>query len=297
MVSVFAALLLGFLAGRLLPLPEGGTRALARLADLLLWAMLFLLGAGAAADPQVRATAPLLGLQALLFAGATGLAGALGAVLWAGRRLLPPRAGGGGDPPSRIHGPLAPLAAAGSGAAAGLLGWVPAPWIDGAWPLLLGLIGLVGVEFGRDRGLRALLGSLGPRSLGLPLAAGVASALAGGLLALPLGIGVREGLALGAAGGWYSLAGVVAAELAGPRAGALAFLANLLREQLTFLLAPVLARRWGGEGAVGLAGATAMDTTLPYLGRLLGPRGGMLALLSGGIWTLLAPILLPWLLG
>jgi uncharacterized membrane protein YbjE (DUF340 family) len=128
----------------------------------------------------------------------------------------------------------------------------------------------------------------------LPIASASIGAVGAGLLASAL-FSIRWSLALGTslAWGWYTLAGPLAGERFGPAAGLFAFLANFLREDLTMLLAPILGRRFRGEGIAALGGATAMDTTLYFVTRYGDPEAGGIALASGLVLTLAASLLLP----
>lgn len=86
-----------------------------------------------------------------------------------------------------------------------------------------------------------------------------AAVLAGLLLAMPL----KEAVAVGAGFGWYSLSGVLIAATHSVELGATAFLANVARELMAFLLIPLLVSRVGKLAAIAPGGATTMDSTLP----------------------------------
>ena len=185
-----------------------------------------------------------------------------------------------------------------AGVALGLAALAPAGWLLAAltdWTLcaLLFLIGLVvGGSRGAWRGLR-----LGP-DLGLaPLAAVLGTLAAAGLAGACLpGMGVREALAVGAGFGYYSLSSVLVTSLHGEALGAVALLANLLREMATLLLAPLLARLFGPLAPIASGGATAMDTTLPVIVRAVGAEYAMLSVWTGLVLSLLAPVLIRLLL-
>lgn len=166
---------------------------------------------------------------------------------------------------------------------------------------LLLLMALYGCEFGRQwPETRASLRGVRGKALVLPLLGGLGS-LAGGWVAGRLaGEPPALALAVAAAFGWYSMAGVLVAQLWGPAAGALAFLANVLRELLTVVAVPFLARLAGRRAwlAVLPGGATTMDTTLPVIAAAARDAGTTaLAFVHGLILTLLAPALISWLAG
>lgn len=154
----------------------------------------------------------------------------------------------------------------------------------------------VGMDIGRHHAVLRQLQRRGWSILALPLAVALGSlggaALVSFLLALPL----REGLAVGAGFGWYSLAGPLITNLNGPALGATAFLANVFRELLAFLLIPACVVRWGGLVALAPSGATAMDSTLPLIAKVTDPETSLLAFFSGLVLTVLAPPLMTLLL-
>jgi len=128
------------------------------------------------------------------------------------------------------------------------------------------------------------------------LAAGLGAVGAAVLLSTAVGTALPDSLATSLAFGWYTLAGPLVAERAGPTLGLLAFLTNFLREDLTMLLSPVVGRRLRGEGLAALGGATSMDTTLYFVTRYGDERSGGLALASGLVLTVAASLLLPLVL-
>jgi len=163
--------------------------------------------------------------------------------------------------------------------------------------LALSFVG-VGVDLGynRQRAWRGLR-SLGLNVLLFPLAVALGT-LAGALLIAPwIGLSLTEAMAVAAGFGWYSLAGVLLAQIHSLSLGTIAFLTNLLRELLALLLIPLVARRLGKIMAVAPAGATAMDSTLPIISRSTDPETAVVAFLSGATLTALSPFLIPFLAG
>lgn len=154
---------------------------------------------------------------------------------------------------------------------------------------LYALLALVG--FGLELRLKGL------RTLWVPVASAVVGA-AGTAVVLVWAGGIAPPVALATtfAFGWYSLAGPLVAARAGAVLGLLAFLTNFLREDFTILLAPVAGRRLRGEGLAAFGGATSMDTTLFLITRYGDSESGSLALATGLLLTVLASLLLPFLL-
>lgn len=103
--------------------------------------------------------------------------------------------------------------------------------------------------------------------------------------------GITPAVAFGL--GWYSFAGPYLAGAGDAVGGAYGLLVNFLREQLTFTLAPVLAKRFGKAGILAMGGATTMDTTLPLYTALYGSAFSLYAFTNGVLLTLIVPILLP----
>lgn len=179
-------------------------------------------------------------------------------------------------------------------------GFLPAHWmanLDLITTLALGimLVG-VGLDLGSRREAWRRIWKMGWKILLIPIlvAAGtlVGSLLAGLLLQMPL----REALAVGAGFGWYSLSGVILAKIYAVETGALAFLTNVTRETLAFVLIPLLAAKAGKLVAVAPGGATTMDTTLPLIARVTDGDTAMVALVNGMVLSALVPVLVPLLI-
>ena len=120
--------------------------------------------------------------------------------------------------------------------------------------------------------------------------------LAGWISCFILGISWQQGLAVVSGFGWYSLSGILITGLGDPVLGTTAFLLDLGREITALMLIPFLAKR-SSHMSVGYSGATAMDFTLPMLGKFHGPEIVPVCIASGFIMSLLAPILIPFFLG
>lgn len=185
------------------------------------------------------------------------------------------------------------------GVGVGLAGLVPrgpllAQLTDGA---LYGLLFLIGMVVGGSGELQNLSRRL-RLELGLvPLAAVLGTGVAVALVALCLPrVSVREALAVGCGFGYYSLSSVLVTQLRGEALGVVTLLANLLREIVTLLLTPLLARIFGPLAPIAAGGATAMDTTLPVIVRAVGSDYAVLAVWSGLVLSLLAPLLISLLL-
>ncbi|MFZ5648571.1 MAG: lysine exporter LysO family protein [Bacillota bacterium] len=108
---------------------------------------------------------------------------------------------------------------------------------------------------------------------------------------------LKEASAVGAGFGWYSLSGVILSQIYSVEAGALAFLTNVMREIIAFVLIPVLAARIGSLAAVAPGGATTMDTTLPLIARSTDADTTVIAFVNGATLSAMVPVLVPLLIG
>ena len=302
-LSILAAVGAGLLLSRMPPVavlagrPWFGTARMA-----LLCAMVAAMGFRIGRTEEVIRNAGTLGLASLLFAGAT-VAGTL-LVLCLALALRGPLRGEPGRQPGAAAGGWAgamldPFLLLAMLAAGFLAGWLSpvAPGSNGqqlVTGFLYALLVVVGIGLGGS-GMPRLHVLAHPDLLLIPLAT-AAGSLAGGLLA-GLAMGLRPGASLSVAAGfgWYSLSGVILTRLDSPGLGAVAFLANMIRESAALVLIPVLARTKFPLLAVGAGGATSMDVTLPLIERNCGARAVPFSIASGGILSLSVPFLVPLL--
>ncbi|BFM49612.1 lysine exporter LysO family protein [Marinomonas sp. THO17] len=120
----------------------------------------------------------------------------------------------------------------------------------------------------------------------------ITTLLAGWFGSMILGLAWYQGLAVVSGFGWYSLSGILITGLGDPVLGTTAFLMDLGREIIALMFIPILARI-NSHLSVGYCGATAMDFTLPILGKFHGAQIIPVCIASGFIMSILAPILIP----
>ncbi len=163
---------------------------------------------------------------------------------------------------------------------------------------LYALLFLVGVGVGSNGQTWTILRRINWKIVLVPAIVVLGTLLGAGLAAhfLP-GISWQEGMAVGAGFGYYSLSSILISQMHSDRLGVVALLANIMREMLTLLLTPLLARYLGKLAPIAAAGATAMDTTLPIISRFTGSEYATIAVFSGLVLTVLVPFLLLLLLG
>ncbi|WP_044471101.1 lysine exporter LysO family protein [Mannheimia massilioguelmaensis] len=156
--------------------------------------------------------------------------------------------------------------------------------------VLIVLIFFVGVQL-RNNGisLREVLFNKRGIYTGLIM---ISTSLIGGILAsLWLNLPISQGLAIASGLGWYSLSSVVINDAWGPVFGSIAFFNDLSREVFSLFIIPFFIFHYRST-AVGLAGATALDCTLPIIQRSGGIEVVPLAISFGFITNIAPPILL-----
>ncbi len=171
------------------------------------------------------------------------------------------------------------------GTVAGVSGIAPSWLADGGdisfWALCA-LMFFVGLSVGGDTEVLRSIRRVNPRLMLLPLVT-VAGTLGGVAVAgafMPHR-SLPECMAVGAGFGYYSLSSIFITEYKGAELGTVALLANISRELITLLCAPLLARWFGRLAPISAGGATTMDTTLPIITRVSGSRYVILSVFHG----------------
>lgn len=129
---------------------------------------------------------------------------------------------------------------------------------------------------------------LAPRVLKIPLLVMLGSMLAGVLLSFTTGERLAVALALSTGFGWFSLSGALAGQHLGDAYGSVALLNDLMRELIGLTVVFILGRNFANS-SVGVCGATAMDTTLPFVRKACHYEYVPTAIISGLILTIAAP--------
>ncbi|MGF1725544.1 lysine exporter LysO family protein [Photobacterium nomapromontoriensis] len=173
----------------------------------------------------------------------------------------------------------------------GLMSGIDLSWVEQASEIiLLILLFLIGIQL-RNSGMTLKQILLNKKGMMIALAI-IATSLPGGLVAAwILEIPLNHGLAMASGFGWYSLAGILIGDSLGPVMGGVAFLNELMRELLALTMIPLIITRYPST-AIGYAGATAMDFTLPVIQTCGGIRCVPIAIVSGFILSILVPILI-----
>lgn len=181
---------------------------------------------------------------------------------------------------------------------AGLLlarwGWIPSSLSEGdvsIWALYA-LMFLVGISIGSDtQALKAIRGQHW-KILWVPIATW-AGTLAGTVLASLLlpSRSLADCLAVGSGFGYYSLSSIFITEYRGAELGTIALAANIIREIITLLGAPLLVCWFGKLAPICAGGATTMDTTLPVITRFSGKEFVVVSIFHGFIVDFSVPFL------
>ena len=160
---------------------------------------------------------------------------------------------------------------------------------------LMLLLFFVGIEIGLNRSVFGRIRNMGLRIVLIPGMIIVGSILGAALAGLILGMPFNEAGAVGAGLGWYTLSSILMANYS-TELSSLAFLANVVRELLAFIIIPIVAKKLGFFSAIGPAGATSMDTALPVIAKATDSETAIIAFISGAICTFSVPILVPLIL-
>ncbi|MDA3866800.1 MAG: lysine exporter LysO family protein [Salinivirgaceae bacterium] len=154
------------------------------------------------------------------------------------------------------------------------------------------LMFLVGIGIGADTGALRLIRRLRYKILLIPLGTIVGTFL-GMVVVYPMlpMFSFWEVQAVGAGYGYYSLSSILIAEMRTETLGAIALLANVMREIITLLLTPFLAKIAGKFAPIASGGATSMDTTLPVIVQTIGKEYAIISVFHGTVLTILVPFI------
>lgn len=182
-----------------------------------------------------------------------------------------------------------------AGTLCGVCRLIPADFITDSrisFYALCALMFCVGISIGNDPQTLKNFRSLNPRLVFLPVIT-ILGTLAGSA-AVNLILTHRsltDCLAVGSGFGYYSLSSIFITEYKGAELGTIALLANISREILTLLAAPLLAHWFGKLAPISAGGATSMDTTLPIITRTSGQQFVVVSIFHGFIVDFSVPFL------
>lgn len=181
--------------------------------------------------------------------------------------------------------------------AAGLLLGVyrvlPASWLDNDYSfyVLAALMFSVGFSLGHQPDTIQQFRRIHSRVLFLPLTTVVGTFLGVLILSFFSERSVFDFLGVGSGFGYYSLSSILITEYKGIELGTIALLANILREIITLLFAPVMVKYFGKLAPIAAGGATTMDTTFPIIIRTSGKEFSVVSIYHGFVMDLSVPFL------
>lgn len=157
---------------------------------------------------------------------------------------------------------------------------------------LCALMFSVGVSIGNDPQTLKNFRALNPRLVLLPVMTILGTLAGSAVVSLVLHHrSLTDCLAVGSGFGYYSLSSIFITEYRGAELGTVALLANISREILTLLSAPLLVRWFGNLAPISAGGATTMDTTLPIITRTAGQQFVVVSIFHGFIVDFSVPFL------
>lgn len=140
----------------------------------------------------------------------------------------------------------------------------------------------VGVSIGNEPQTLKSFRTVNPRLIFLPAMTIVGTLAGTTVISLLLTHrSLTDCLAIGSGFGYYSLSSIFITEYRGAELGTIALLANISREIITLLAAPLLVRWFGRLAPISAGGATTMDTTLPIITRTSGQEFVVVSIFHG----------------
>ena len=158
------------------------------------------------------------------------------------------------------------------------------------------LLFFVGLDMGLEGTVFTQIKTVGFRVLVIPVAVIGGSLLGAVVCGIILPLSMKEALAIGSGLGWYSLAPGIIIDHGFVVASAISFLHNIMREVLSFVLIPVVAKKIGYIETVALPGAAAMDVCLPIVERQTRSDIAIFSFVSGLVASFVVPVLVPLVL-
>lgn len=158
----------------------------------------------------------------------------------------------------------------------------------------------VGLSIGSDKKLKEILGSIRPKLLLVPFATIAGTLVFSALVSLLLTQwSVFDCLAVGSGFAYYSLSSILITQLKEPslgvrlatELGTIALMANIMREIIALLGAPLFVKYFGRLSPICAGGATTMDTTLPIITRYSGKELVFVSIFHGIIVDFSVPFL------
>ena len=321
---IFLGILSGVLCRKLstgarISLTDVAARWQGRIVTWLIWLLLFLLGIEVGSNEMIVRSLPTLGVEALLLSSAATLGCCVLAwMLWRVSKNNTVQenaknetsADKEGNPAEKeglqgsslirglkvMKGSLIVVGFFVIGLLGGIEKMVPLWLLDGdvSFVALCGLLLFVGLGIGLNPEMKKEVRSLSPRMALLPVVTIIGSWLGALLIWTELHRTLSDCMAINSGFAYYSLSSIFITEYRGAELGTIALLANIIREMLTLLGAPLMAHWFGPLAPISAGGATTMDTTLPILSQTVGQRYIALSIYHGFVVDFTVPCLVSW---
>lgn len=321
---IFLGILSGVLCRKLstgarISLTDVAARWQGRIVTWLIWLLLFLLGIEVGSNEMIMRSLPTLGVEALLLSSAATLGCCVLAwMLWRVSKnntvqenaKKETSADKEGNPAEKeglqgsslirglkvMKGSLIVVGFFVIGLLGGIEKMVRSWLLDGdvSFVALCGLLLFVGLGIGLNPEMKKEVRSLSPRMALLPVVTIIGSWLGALLIWTVLHRTLSDCMAINSGFAYYSLSSIFITEYRGAELGTIALLANIIREMLTLLGAPLMARWFGPLAPISAGGATTMDTTLPILSQTVGQRYIALSIYHGFVVDFTVPFLVSW---
>lgn len=321
---IFLGILSGVLCRKLstgarISLTDVAARWQGRIVTWLIWLLLFLLGIEVGSNEMIVRSLPTLGVEALLLSSAATLGCCVLAwMLWRVSKnntvqeiaKKDTSAEKEGNPAEKeglqgsslirrlkvMKGSLIVVGFFVIGLLGGIEKMVPLWLLDGdvSFVALCGLLLFVGLGIGLNPEMKKEVRSLSPRMALLPVVTIIGSWLGALLIWTVLHRTLSDCMAINSGFAYYSLSSIFITEYRGAELGTIALLANIIREMLTLLGAPLMSRWFGPLAPISAGGATTMDTTLPILSQTVGQCYIALCIYHGFVVDFTVPFLVSW---
>lgn len=162
--------------------------------------------------------------------------------------------------------------------------------------LLCVLMLVIGIDLGNDIDRLKSMAKLRWELLLLPLFTIIGSLIGAAVTSIFVkDCGPVEGMAVGAGLGYYSVSSVIISEAVSSTLGFVALFSNILRETITMLFSPLIARFFGPLAPIATGGANSADVTLPIILRSSGQEYLLPSMLHGFVNNVSVPVVVGFL--
>lgn len=156
---------------------------------------------------------------------------------------------------------------------------------------LCALMFSVGLSVGNDPQTLKNFRSLNPRLVFLPIMTILGTLAGSAAVSLILTHrSITDCLAVGSGFGYYSLSSIFITEYKGTELGTIALLANIFREMMALLGAPLIRKYFGKLAPISAAGVNSMDVLLPSITQYSGKDVIPIAIFHGILIDMSVPV-------